>query len=165
MTIAVAGVNVGGAFNEQPSNSGLSFPMLVTPTLTGSNIPIVGDAVQIAAAVTYVPAGDGSYTSGLPYVKKSAASADFGVIGVCVGGSAPGSTPVAKGLCLVRVLGLTRVYVNNTTVLYGPLIQSTTAGVLKYTATAVLGKTVGFALQVLTTPAAATLCWAWVAKA
>jgi hypothetical protein len=164
MSISVAGLNPQAAFNEQPTNYGLTFMIPVTPTLTGANIPVVGNAVEIAAAVTYNPVGDGSYTSGLLYVKKSATTADFGVIGVCVGGSAPGSTPVAKGLCMVRVAGLARVYVNNTTVLKGPLIQTTTAGVLKYTATAVLGKTVGYALQVLTTPAAATLCFAWIWK-
>ena len=164
MTIAVAGLNPAAAYNEQPTNYGLNFIFKATPTLTKTTTPKVGNAVQFAAAITYTPTGDGHYSAGIPLVKKSATSGDHGLIGVCVGGSAPGATPSIGGLVMVRVLGLCQVIVNNTTVVNGSLIQSTTAGVLKYTATAVLGETLGFALEVVTSPATPTKIWAWVGK-
>lgn len=139
---------------------------VIDPAVSGS-VPI-GTLLEIEGF-----AGPGTTNPPVvPLVQPSATTADFLIIGILVGGETAAiggtGTPTAippGNVGVVRRVGLARVLCDATTAVGNVLVQSTTiAGAAHPTGTAVLGKTIGVALQAVTISSGTALVYALIEK-
>ena len=100
-------------------------------------------------------------------VIKSTTAADFKLVGIVVGGKAPGLTVPIGTVAQVCVEGICQANFKVSTVKGTVVIQSTaTAGISKSANAVVAGKTIGWVLQTVTiaTPFPVTKAWIYVHK-
>lgn len=152
--------NVQAANNQQPEYAFRYEPFVWNPSSTAT--PAIGQVVKLLAT-SVAPNGDGVYTPA--YVDIVAHGAlTFTFLGVVVGGSSLGTIPVVGGLTMIATAGLVQALYDNNSTTQGHLALQSAAndGMLTDSATATVGKTVGFIDQTLTISAAGTLVWTYV---
>lgn len=140
--------NASGAHNQGPRYA----QAIMVYAVTNTTLPLVGHLV--VAKTSYAPStpGDTNATT-VATLKaiKAPAAGSFKHLGVCIGGSAPGKTPVKTGEIMVCQLGIaTVIFAATTTAGHAVIVSTATAGRGKTAATPVLGKTWGFVLQTKT---------------
>lgn len=164
MPVSVAGLNPEAGQNEYAQNDKFVINIEVDPTLT-ANLPM-GTLVELESYTASIT-GDGVYVPpAVPVVQPSATTADFLLLGVVLGGSSRGSAAIPGGIAQVCVDGICQVLCDNTTTVGHPLVQSTSIAGAAHdnSTTAVLGKTIGTALQAVTISSGTALVWSYIHK-
>jgi hypothetical protein len=151
-----------GANNQQPTYDNRFTVFELDP---GVEDPVpVGTLMQIENYTWPTSPGDGQFTPA--YVEPSAAaSPGYRLVGVCIGGSSPGSAAQPGGACMVLTEGLTQILCDASTTAGDPLEQSAaTAGAAKTESTVTAGTGIGVALEAVTISSGTALVPAYIHK-
>jgi hypothetical protein len=140
----------------------------LVPATLGANItkPAVGEGILLELQSWNGLTSGAASAPTHPTVTLSSTTADGGIIGVGIGGQVQGMPVTTPGqIVTVKRWGITKVIVDNTTVVGHALVQSTTTAGVAHDSGAVTAtndEVVGFALQALTVSSGLGMIYAMV---